>query len=82
MVRVAGPSVTRCLMLAAGDEYNVICNESLFPPECYYPAFYTPPKLKELDRPCDINDVADWVVDYINSDLLVSLFRSGHSLYR
>jgi len=53
-----------------GDEYNVICNEDLFPPQCDPPAEYPPAVVKTLDRPCNINDTADWVAEYINSDIL------------
>ncbi|KAG9009177.1 hypothetical protein FRB93_005673 [Tulasnella sp. JGI-2019a] len=53
-----------------GDEFNVICNPELFPPSCDPPAEYPPAIIKTLDRPCDINDIADWVAEYINSDIL------------
>lgn len=59
----------------AGDEYNVITNEALFPPSCHAPAAYPPAVIRRLNRPCTIDDIADWVVDYINAGILVRLWR-------
>ncbi|KAG9018986.1 hypothetical protein FRB90_007566 [Tulasnella sp. 427] len=67
----------RCIpsMLAGGDldgdEYNVILNPDLFPKEeIHPPAEYPPASIKDLGRPCTINDLADWVAEYINTDIL------------
>lgn len=53
-----------------GDEYNVIVSPDLFPEEIYPPAAYPPASIKDLGRPCTIDDLADWVAEYINSDIL------------
>ncbi|KAG8856325.1 hypothetical protein FRB96_006476 [Tulasnella sp. 330] len=53
-----------------GDEFNIITNPGLYPPSCDLPAEFPPAKIKTLDRPCNVNDIADWVAEYINSDIL------------
>ncbi|KLO16990.1 RdRP-domain-containing protein [Schizopora paradoxa] len=53
-----------------GDVYNVTVDDRLHPPKTYPPAGYEPAKRRELDRPSTIDDVADFVVDYIISDNL------------
>lgn len=60
-----------------GDEYNVIVYPDLFPKEIHPPAEYPPAKIMDLGRPCTIDDLADWVAEYINSDILVSLRGLG-----
>ncbi|KAI0033371.1 RNA-directed RNA polymerase 2 [Vararia minispora EC-137] len=56
-----------------GDLYNLIplkeCPE-FFPQSIYRPATYEPAEKKMLDRPATMRDVADFIVDYINSDVL------------
>lgn len=53
-----------------GDIYNVSPLRELHPQRCQMPAEYAPGKRKILDRPCGIEDIADFVTEYINSDLL------------
>ncbi|KAG8906417.1 hypothetical protein FRB99_006919 [Tulasnella sp. 403] len=53
-----------------GDEYNIILNEDLFPKACHPPAEYPPATIKRRYRPCTIDDIADWVAEFINSDIL------------
>ncbi|CAA7266596.1 unnamed protein product [Cyclocybe aegerita] len=56
-----------------GDVYNLIPLEELpeFTPEnLYSPASYDPAPKKLLDHPSTMEDVADFVIDYINSDVL------------
>ncbi|KAG8905124.1 hypothetical protein FRC01_008467, partial [Tulasnella sp. 417] len=53
-----------------GDEYNVIVYPDLFPKEIHPPAEYPQAIIKDLGRPCTIDDLADWVAEYINSDIL------------
>ncbi|KAI9512792.1 RdRP-domain-containing protein [Russula earlei] len=53
-----------------GDMYNVTSFERLHPPLRHPPAAYDPAPKKLLDRPSTIDDVADFVADYINSDVL------------
>ncbi len=52
-----------------GDVYNVTEFEKLFPKHQYAAAAYTAATRKELDRLSTIDDVADFVVDYIVSDV-------------
>lgn len=53
-----------------GDLYNIILLHDLFPERTVEPAAYEPTKLRTLERPCTINDVADFVVDYFMNDHL------------
>ncbi|KDQ20445.1 hypothetical protein BOTBODRAFT_124037 [Botryobasidium botryosum FD-172 SS1] len=53
-----------------GDLYNLVTLKDLHPPRRAKPAGYKAPELKTLDRPCTITDVADFVVEFINSDIL------------
>lgn len=55
--------------ISIGDEYRVSMLESLMPPRTYPPARYPPAQKKMLDRPSTMQDVADFVVEYINSDV-------------
>jgi hypothetical protein len=53
-----------------GDTYNVTWFKDLHPPQNRPPAAYDPAPKKLLDRPSTMDDVADFVVDYISSDIL------------
>ena len=53
-----------------GDEYLLITEERLHPPKQYGPLAYGAPQLVTLDRRATISDVADFVVNYINNDIL------------
>jgi len=53
-----------------GDTYNVTWFKDLHPQQNYHPAAYDPAPKKLLDRPSTMDDVADFVVDYISSDIL------------
>ncbi|KAI0704900.1 RdRP-domain-containing protein [Cytidiella melzeri] len=53
-----------------GDEYRVTMLKSLLPTRTYPPASYDPAKRKLLDRPSTMQDVADFVTEYITSDTL------------
>jgi hypothetical protein len=57
-----------------GDTYNVTDFQDLHPPQNYPPAAYTPAPKKLLDRPSTMDDVADFVADYINSDVSTGHF--------
>ena len=59
-------------ILPDSDEYQIIQETSLLPPEHVEPASYKSAGDKELDRPSTIDDICDFVVEYINSDVLVS----------
>lgn len=55
-----------------GDEYNVIPLNDLpefLPSKFADPSEYEPAQRKELDHPCQHEDVASFVMDYITSDV-------------
>jgi RNA-dependent RNA polymerase len=54
-----------------GDVYNVAFLKDLHPLRNFGPAVYKPATRKELLRPSTMDDVADFVADYINSDVSV-----------
>ncbi|KAI9462500.1 RdRP-domain-containing protein [Lactarius psammicola] len=53
-----------------GDTYNVTFFKDLHPRQNWTPGAYDPAPKKLLDRPSTMDDVADFVVDYISSDIL------------
>ncbi|KAF7340132.1 hypothetical protein MVEN_01931600 [Mycena venus] len=55
-----------------GDIYNIILNENLFPPKDFtaVPGEYVALPPKETALPCRLSDVADFVIDFIKSDLV------------
>ncbi|KAJ7480104.1 RdRP-domain-containing protein [Mycena galericulata] len=55
-----------------GDIYNLILDESLYPPKEFtaVPGEYPSVPAKETLEPCTVSDVADFVIDYIKSDLV------------
>ncbi|KAI0257494.1 RNA dependent RNA polymerase-domain-containing protein [Lactifluus subvellereus] len=53
-----------------GDVYNVTWLTDLHPPQNITPAAYDPATRKLLDRPSTMDDVADFVADYISNDIL------------
>ncbi|TDL28673.1 RdRP-domain-containing protein [Rickenella mellea] len=53
-----------------GDTYNVTDFKPLHPTSVAQPAGYEPAPRNELDRPSTMSDVADFVIDYIVSDIL------------
>lgn len=55
-----------------GDTYNVTTFKDLHPPQNYPPAAYDPVPKKLLNRPSTMDDVGDFVVDYISSDVSCS----------
>jgi RNA-dependent RNA polymerase len=60
-----------------GDTYNVTPFIDLHPPQNYPPAAYEPAQRKTLTRRSTMDDVADFVADYINSD--VSIVNTLHN---
>ena len=54
-----------------GDVYNVAFLQDLHPSQNHRPAAYKPAVKKLLERPSTMDDVADFVADYINSDVSV-----------
>ncbi|KAJ7037508.1 RdRP-domain-containing protein [Mycena alexandri] len=55
-----------------GDIYNLLLDEDLFPPKTFtaIPGEYVALPPRETLHPCTVSDVADFVVDFIKSDLL------------
>lgn len=69
------------------DLFAVIINEHLLPNEPYDPANYEPHKFNPLEQDCTVEDICDFVVEYINSDVLVRCdytfgTRLGLTIYR
>ena len=56
-----------------GDEYDLIKLSSMFPTRIMEPGSYPPARRKTLERDSTIDDVADFVVDFINNDMFVHL---------
>jgi hypothetical protein len=54
-----------------GDVYNVTFLQDLHPLQKFPPAEYKPAPRKLLTQPSTMDDVADFVADYINSDVSV-----------
>ena len=55
-----------------GDKYNVTTKAELLPSRTYAPAAYEPTKRKLVDHDSTIADVADFVAEYITSDVSIS----------
>jgi RNA-dependent RNA polymerase len=53
-----------------GDLYNVCPLTALHPPRTCDPATYMPTERHILPQPATIHDIADFVVELINSDVL------------
>ncbi|KZT40068.1 RdRP-domain-containing protein [Sistotremastrum suecicum HHB10207 ss-3] len=53
-----------------GDTYIITSRAELFPTRCFPPGTYEPAPKRLLDRPATIEDIADFVCDYINTDHL------------
>ncbi|KAI5120647.1 hypothetical protein M0805_007984 [Coniferiporia weirii] len=51
-----------------GDLYNVTTYSGILPKKTRKAALYDAAKRKELDRPSTIDDVIDFIVDYMNAD--------------
>ncbi len=68
------------------DIYDVVPNSELMPPIINEAASYdsagTYQALDEDGNPreCDVNDIADFIVEYINSDVLVCFLSRQKSL--
>lgn len=56
------------------DTYSIIMESSLLPTEHEPAADYKGVGTKKLDRDSTIDDICDFVVEYINSDMLVNYF--------
>ncbi|KAF5315907.1 hypothetical protein D9611_004921 [Ephemerocybe angulata] len=70
----AGKSLASCLGGGDldGDEFAVITDPSLLPNEHFDAANYEPPNFEPWERDCEVEpeDICDFFVEYINSDVL------------
>ncbi|KAH7104770.1 RdRP-domain-containing protein [Auriculariales sp. MPI-PUGE-AT-0066] len=62
-----------------GDLYNICPLLELHPPRTCEPATYPPAERHILPQPATIDDIADFVVEFINSDLL-GVIATNHLL--
>ncbi|KAI0748499.1 RdRP-domain-containing protein [Daedaleopsis nitida] len=53
-----------------GDLYSIIKYSPLLPTEHAEPAAYEPVGTRVIDRPSTVEDICDFIVEYINSDVL------------
>ncbi|KAG1736860.1 RdRP-domain-containing protein [Suillus paluster] len=55
-----------------GDIFNLILDPRLIPTnrKLHEPGEYTAAPIKTTPKPCDISDIADFVIDYIQADLI------------
>ncbi|KAF5672461.1 hypothetical protein FHETE_3764 [Fusarium heterosporum] len=53
-----------------GDLYNVIWDEEAMPKRCFSPADYPRVAPKPLDRPVTSEDIADFFIDFMRTDIL------------
>ncbi|KAI0929166.1 hypothetical protein AcW1_006187 [Taiwanofungus camphoratus] len=53
-----------------GDLYSIIKYSPLLPTEHVVPASYEPVSIHKLDRDSTVEDICDFIVEYINSDVL------------
>lgn len=62
------------------DMFSVICYDPLLPTTFEDAASYESRGTKTLDRDSTVEDICDFVVEYINSDVLVChISRGGRS---
>ena len=59
------------------DLFSIIFHESLMPIQAEDPANYEGLGTLELDREATVEDICDFIVEYINSDVLVCWFPSS-----
>ena len=57
------------------DMFSVICYDPLLPAKVEDAASYESCGTKEIDRDSTVEDICDFIVDYINSDVLVRQFH-------
>ncbi|KAI0775229.1 RdRP-domain-containing protein [Trametes elegans] len=62
-----------------GDEFLVIKDQTLLPTSCTEPASYEGVEPRRLDRPSTIDDICDFFVEYMQSDV-VGLVADQHLL--
>jgi hypothetical protein len=56
------------------DIFSVIYEETLLPTSMEDPATYESAGTLTLDRECTVEDICDFVAEYINSDVLVIVY--------
>lgn len=60
--------------------YNVTDYTALHPLQTYEAANYDPARRKTLDRPSTMDDVIDFIVEFMNSDVSCLLLNSNYCL--
>ena len=60
-----------------GDLYNVSTRRDLLPSRTYTPASYEPAQKKLVEHECTMEDVADFVAEYISSDVSLRFVLSN-----
>ena len=58
------------------DEFLVIKDETLLPMHCSEPAEYVGVDPRTLDRPSTVDDICDFFLEYMQSDVVVRLCLS------
>lgn len=70
------PEISALVEYRSSDLYAVIKESTLLPPIHHDPAEYEPVGTRTLDRDSTIDDICDFIVEYINSDVLVRHFQA------
>jgi len=60
----------------SSDIFCVIYEETLLPTSMEDPATYESAGTLTLDRECTVEDICDFVAEYINSDVLVIIYTT------
>jgi hypothetical protein len=53
-----------------GDLFHIVWDERLIPPVTMIPANYPPTTARDLGRPVEVNDIVDFLVEFMNMDRL------------
>ena len=61
---------------ARSDLYSIIKYSPLLPTEHAEPGSYEPVGTRTLDRDATVEDICDFIVEYINSDVLVGVLTN------
>lgn len=71
MGKLSFATTNHFVLINHSDLYDVIMDPTLLPPTYDKPASYAPGITLTLPRPSTVLDICDFVVEYINSDVLV-----------
>jgi len=53
-----------------GDQFHIIYDERLIPPKTVIPSTYANAPAKDLGRPVEVTDMADFFIEYMKADVL------------